>query len=173
MSTELTHERLKEVLHYCPDTGHWTWLVKAGSRMPGARAGTKNISHGYVLRIIEGRKFAEHRLAWFYMTGKWPTAQIDHKDGVRSNNRWSNLREANDAENRQNMAKKKGTVSRLQGVTWFGRDQCWMARIGLNYKSIFLGYHDTQEGAHKAYLEAKACHHKFQPTTQGSANASA
>lgn len=164
MSTKLTQARLKELLHYDPETGVFTWAAVVGSARPGDQASTFVNHYGYKLLRADRRSYAQHRLAWLYMTGSWPEAQVDHRNGQRDDNRWDNLRSATDAQNRQNMAKKRGTRATLQGVTWFPRDQRWMARIGLNYKSHFLGYYDTESEAHQAYLAAKAELHIFQPT---------
>lgn len=163
MSTELTQARLKELLHYDPETGVFTWVAVVGSARPGDPASTSVNHHGYKLLRAGKRRYAQHRLAWLYMTGEWPRAQVGHRNGMRSDNRWQNLREATDAQNRQNMAKKRGTKSALQGVTWWPRDRCWMSRITVNYRGHFLGYYTTEAEAHQAYLAAKSRLHTFQP----------
>lgn len=168
MSTKLTQARLKELLHYDPETGVFTWAAKAGSARPGRPASGFTNKYGYKLIRIGRQGYAQHRLAWLYMVGEWPEAQVDHVNGQRSDNRWQNLREATDAQNRQNMAKKTGTKSTLQGVTWYPRDRCWMSRITVNYRAHFLGYYQTEAEAHQAYLAAKAKLHTFQPTPRNS-----
>lgn len=164
MSNKLTQAQLKELLNYDPATGAFTWVARLGSARPNTPASAHVDQYGYKRLMVHGRPYAQHRLAWMYMTGEWPAQQVDHLNGNRGDNRWVNLREATDAQNRQNMAKKAGTRSRLQGVTWFPRDGKWRSRLTINYKSHFLGYHDTEEEAHQAYLKAKAKLHTFQPS---------
>jgi citrate synthase len=91
---DLTAEELRRVLHYDPDTGIFTWKVTLSNRNPaGKKAGC--IDHyGYIMMSIHGKRYKAHRLAWLYMTGAWPTNQIDHKFNNRSDNRFSELREA-------------------------------------------------------------------------------
>ena len=163
MRNDLTQERLKELLHYDPETGVFTWRVHVGSAQPGQVAGAWE-GYGYRFMNVLGHRYTHHRLAYLYMTGSFPPNQLDHINGVRSDNRWVNLRPATDAQNRQNMKKKVGTRSTLQGVTWFPRDGTWMSRLMHNYKSYFLGYFGSETEAHEAYLTAKAQLHTFQPT---------
>lgn len=164
MSTKLTQARLKEVLHYGPETGLFTWLSTVIPPVYAGKISGYIDDYGYRVLNLDGNRRSQHRLAYLYMTGDYPVNQIDHVNGDRSDNRWCNLRPATDSQNRQNMKKKAGTKSRFQGVTWFPRDGTWMSRIGINYKSVFLGYFKTEEEAHQAYVSAKTQHHTFQPT---------
>lgn len=90
----ITHEKLKEMLTYNPDTGEFI-------RQSGKVAGSTHIE-GYHNIMIEGKKYLSHRLAWFYMTGTWPVSCIDHVNRVRNDNRWVNLREASRSQNQMN-----------------------------------------------------------------------
>ena len=96
----LSHERLKEVLEYDPGTGISTWLVdRTGTARAGARAGCIHKSSGYRVIRIDGKLYREHRVIFFWMTGKWPDKEVDHRDLDKSNNRWHNLREATRSQN--------------------------------------------------------------------------
>jgi hypothetical protein len=95
----LNHRQLLVLFSYDPDTGLFTRLVTTGSRsQAGEIAGSKD-SQGYWQISINHRVHRAHRLAWLYMMGEWPDAEIDHRDLNRSNNRWSNLRPATRAQN--------------------------------------------------------------------------
>src|SRR5205823_6060710 len=96
----LTVKRLRKVLSYAPTTGIFRWKVSAGSRAPvGAIAGARN-GRGYHQIRIGGRPYSASRLAWLYMTGKWPNSEISYINGKPSDTRWANLREATSSQNR-------------------------------------------------------------------------
>lgn len=135
----LTKERLDEVLDYNPETGLFTWRIQASSRaLIGTTAGTPN-AYGHRQIRVDGRLYYEHRLAFLAMTGAFPPFQVDHINGVRSDNRWSNLRFATHAENRRNVGISKYNTS---GVTGVCRDKAsgkWWAGICDGGKTIHLG----------------------------------
>ena len=156
----ITADRLRDVLHYDPPSGVFTWLVATSSRAKvGDAAGSLNISNGYVYIQIDGHRYLAHRLAWFYMTGSWPTAEIDHVNGFPIDNRWTNLREATSAQNQANRRTNKYNTSGFKGVIWDKHRQRWCARIGKDGRLIFLGYFDTPAAAHAAYVAAAPEHH--------------
>ena len=153
-----TYARLREVLHYEPETGHFRWIKMLASRGPvGAIAG--QVEQGYVRIRIDGRRYFAHRLAWLYVTGEWPKQEIDHIDGMSDNNRFANLREATRGENRRNSRKGKETKSQFKGVVYapYSRSKTrkWRAIITAAKRTHHLGYFETPEEAHAAYA-AKA-----------------
>lgn len=106
---------------------------------------------------IDGKRYLAHRLAWFYVTGYWPEL-IDHVDGNRSNNAWSNLREANKLINQQNRHNESSfNETGLLGAFRVGGR--FKSSIRYGGKSHHLGYFDTAEQAHAAYVSAKREHH--------------
>src|ERR1019366_3934979 len=109
--------RLKEVLRYVPETGLFTWLMKRGSRAAGSVAGTLR-SDGYIQIRLDGDAYLGHRLAWFYQTGSWPTPECDHQDLDKTNNRWTNLREATKSQNKANVNRPISNTSGAKGVCW-------------------------------------------------------
>jgi hypothetical protein len=159
----LTQSRLKELLHYDPDTGVFTRLVTTSSNAKvGDVAGSIN-NNRYLNICIDSKLYPAHRLAVLYMTGSFPKKHTDHIDGDRANNRWTNLRECTPAENHQNRTSHKNSSSKYIGVCWHRRDQKWVAHIRINGKRIHLGYFETEESAHQAYCKAKAELHQFNP----------
>ena len=158
MNSELTHDEVRRILHYNRRTGVFTWLVDSGARkVAGKEAGTLNATNR-VYVSIKRKKYLAHRLAWFYVHGVWPAAQIDHEDGDPTNNRLSNLREATNAQNQQNLHNPKG-LNPYVGVHYVPRGNKWGARI--NGKHI--GYAKTAELARGLYLKAKAELHTHAP----------
>ena len=153
----ITHDRLREVLHYDPATGVFTWRVKTCRKVvPGAVAGAVQ-PDGRVVVGCGGIKYRASRLAWFYMTGVWPTDAVDHKDGDTQNNRFDNLRDVSTAGNIQNQrrAHDRNKSSGLLGVSRLRGGGRWRARICTDGVSTLIGWYDTPEQAHEAYLEAK------------------
>jgi len=105
-SPMLTANRLRKVLNYAPTTGIFRWKVSVSSRAPvGAIAGAKN-GRGYHQIRIGGRPYSASRLAWLYMTGRWPNSEISYINGKPSDTRWANLQEATPSPNR-NRPKRK------------------------------------------------------------------
>lgn len=164
MRAELTQERLKEVLHYSPDTGVLTWAAKTSRKVVvGSSAGSIRVD-GYIHVGVDGTRYLAHRLAWLHVYGAWPTKHLDHVDGDRSNNSMRNLRVCTDAENGQN---RKGPNANSRtgylGVTYDRRYGTYSAHITRQGVKTHLGTFSTPEEAHQAYLAAKARYHTFQP----------
>ena len=149
---------LKERLLYDPKAGVFTWIAppRQNSSLKGRVAGSfqPSRSSGYWV-IGFGRKlYKAHRLAWLYMTGKWPTEQIDHIDGDRVNNAWANLRLATQAQNQANSKRTIRNQSGYKGVHWRADHSRWAAQIRLDGKNRFLGYFEKPEEAHDVYMAA-------------------
>ena len=157
---QLSHERLTEVLSYNAASGEFTWTnsrVGKGSGRKRSIAGSPH-NHGYITIRIDRKLYLAHRLAWFYMTGEWPSEQIDHINGTRNDNRWMNLRAVSNQVNQQNQRKAQSTNSaRLLGVSKNHRR--WAASICVDGVKKYLGSFDTPELAHTAYLHAKRSLH--------------
>ena len=130
----------------------------------GRAVGSPHVD-GYLSTMVKGKNHLLHRLAWLYVHGAWPAADIDHRDGVRSNNKLSNLREATRDENCQNTLWPLGESGILGAVKVGSR---WRSKIKIDGKVKHLGYFDTPELAGEAYLAAKADSHTFQPVPRNS-----
>lgn len=152
-------QRLQEVLDYEPDTGVFRWKIAVGrwGRIkPGTVTGSPD-ANGHLRIQVDGRLYYAHRLAWLYMTGHWPDGDIDHRDGMPSNNRWANLRDVPhqvNAENRRRAHKNKPSGLPM-GVSIDRRDGAFRADITVNGRARSLGRFSDPEQAHKAYLKAK------------------
>jgi hypothetical protein len=100
-------------------------------------------------------RYRASNLAWLYITGEWPTAGIDHKDQDPTNDRWENLRLADQSQNNANAHLRSDNTSGLRGVNWRPDKKKWRAYVNLHGKQFFCGYFDTREEA-KLARDAKA-----------------
>jgi HNH endonuclease len=152
----LTAARLRDLLHYDPDTGLFTRLVRsAQSNRVGDIAGGITKAR-YIQVSVAGVLLYGHRLAVLYMTGEWPVGEVDHRDGDRSNNRWGNLREVDRSMNQQNLRRaQRNNQSGTLGVSPYFLTGRWCARIYVDGRVRRLGVFSTQQEAGEAYLEAK------------------
>lgn len=151
---KISHDILLECLKYDPDTGMWTWLAKISDKVViGNRAGHLRVSNGYWYIKIFGGCYASAPLAWFYVTGEWPPALVDHKNLIKDDDRWGNLRLAMHSQNAANAPISKCSSTGIKGVRLY-RNGRFSAQIKVDKKYIHLGYHETKEGAAAAYESA-------------------
>lgn len=148
---ELTAAQVRTLLAYDPETGIFTWVRPRKGMKKNAPAGSVK-ANGYLQVGISRRYYSLHRLAWLITTGKWPIAQIDHKNGNKLDNRWSNLREASRSQNMWNRRKSAANTSGFKGVRWEAKK--WRVRLKYHGKLLHIGFFDTVEAAHAAYCEA-------------------
>jgi len=133
----LTQARLKELLHYCPDTGAFTWRINRGRNAKvGQIAGTFN--RGYVMIKIDGKSYGAHRLACLYSVGKLPE-EVDHSNGDKSDNKLNNLLFVDHAKNMKNLPKQKRNKTGVTGVGVLRG--YYQANIRVNRKLLYLGFY--------------------------------
>ena len=155
MAQNITHARVRQVFDYNPSTGYVIWKIKpkhrAGIIEVGDRAGYSHWK-GYRWITLDNKGYAEHRLIWFWVTGKWPPNQIDHKDGNKANNKWDNLRLATNGQNQANTRLRKTNTTGYKGVTYNKKQKVYIAQVCINGKVTYLGSFTTPEEAY-----AKRC----------------
>lgn len=159
---EVTQEVVKDVLHYDPLTGLFTWKedrplkyfesewrqkiwkTKHGGKIAGYSAKDKR---NYYLNIkIFSVRYYAHRLAWLawlYMTGAWPVDGIDHLDGDGLNNKWENLREVDNKKNCWNQRKRGNNKSGVTGVYYDNTHGVWIASASNKYLGRFTDKEDA------------------------------
>ena len=148
----IEHADLLKILSYDSTTGEFHWSAPRPKIRVGQRAGYRH-RKGYWCLEINGRYYAAHRLAWYYVTGRWPSKQIDHRDRDKLNNRFRNLREATNGQNRANS--RSTNRNGFKGVSkhaWLTAKP-YSAQITFNKKVRYLGCFATAEEAHERYCE--------------------
>lgn len=154
----ISHQRLLELIEYNPLTGRFYYRCARGKFKQGDQAGWWDGS-SWKLRI-GGIQYLGHRLAWFYMTGEWPKEEIDHEDGERFNNIFTNLREASSSQNKCNKESSSVPESGSRGVYPNHKGGLpWRSMIQIGRRQISLGTFDSIEEASTAYREAAELHH--------------
>lgn len=155
---ELTHDEIRRLFSYEELTGILVWKEGLSIRAPSGRVAGTMCKNGYVAVGIRGVKYLAHRVIWNYMSGAWPEFDIDHIDGDRSNNRFSNLRDVATYKNMQNL--KRSHLDNNSGLLGVERHRNkWSARICVQGKKTYLGTFVTKEEAHAAYVSAKRMIH--------------
>lgn len=152
----LTAERLRHLIRYEPETGTFFLQNRFHKKLNGRMAHPTPSHDGYLRLSIDGALYAAHRLAWLYMAGEWPTQTVDHANLVKSDNRWPNLRLASYSQQRANSRKRADSSSPYKCVSWRHRQRKWAATVSMHGHRKHLGYFDTAEMAHAAYVAAAA-----------------
>jgi hypothetical protein len=152
---QITPELLRSLFSYNKNTGLLTRIKN------GRRAGFI-ASNGYFYVSVGNRWLLVHRVIWAIETGHWPKNKIDHKNRIRSDNTWGNIREASDIENGRNISVGNRNTSGFKGVSFHRASKKWRAQIVAAGTFYSLGLHKTREQASNAYKEAaKKLHTDF------------
>lgn len=153
---ELTQARLKELLSYDPETGLFTWNQSRGRVSAGTRAGTVS-TKGYNIITIDLKKLRCARLAFLYMTGSFPQNDADHRNTIRTDDRWLNLRDATSSQNGANKNPSKRNKTGVKGVDLsHGK-----FRASINFRGKFkhLGLFEKLEDTAEAFRKASNDNH--------------
>jgi len=144
----MSNDIYREYLDYDPDTGIILWKKQASSKaLVGQEAGTVH-PRGYIQIKLKGEQKQCHVVAWFLHHGEWPDGQIDHINGIKIDNRISNLRVVTSRENQQNRSEHRD--GRLVGARPLGKK--WQSQIQVGGKDYHLGMFPTEQEAHETYM---------------------
>jgi hypothetical protein len=154
----LTADRLREVLDYDKLTGVFMWRAALSNRVKIGDVAGRVRTHGYRTIGIDGSRYPAGSLAWFYVHGRWPDGEIDHKNTVRDDQRFENLRDVTHLGNMHNQRMaRRNNKSGFLGVS--PRRGKFLAQIRIDGKQRHIGMFETPELAHTAYIAAKRQFH--------------
>lgn len=139
----ITCEQVRKLFNYCPDTGLLTYAFTKGRYLKNKQVGTL-LTNGYFRTVISGHSFYVHRIAFLHYHNYIPL-EIDHVNGVKTDNRITNLRECLRQGNEGNKKLKSHNTSGFKGV--FKCRNKWQAKIANSH----IGVYDTKIEAALAY----------------------
>ena len=157
--------QLKTLISYNTITGIFTFKERPNAkgfntRFAHKKAGRINDA-GYEVISLLGKSYLSHRLAYAFMAGRFPTKNyvIDHKNHMRCDNRWANLRKCNRSENACSTFSKGRGRSYFKGVSFCKETGLWLSRLTKNGKIMFLGRYKHSLDAAIAYDGAANLYH--------------
>lgn len=170
-----SQEVLRQLLDYDPATGLFTWKERDLEWFPsgaqsqkhnaaiwnGKNAGkpafTTKLSTGYMSAGLLGVTRTAQRVAWKWMTGE-EADTVDHINGDKADNRWSNLRSVPHAINGRNCKRSKNNTTGINGIGVDKRNGRWTAAIHVNYRKKYLGSFHCLGQAVRARRAAEKAH---------------
>lgn len=148
---------VRRLLTYDPATGIFTWNRAEGmcsnwnARNAGRRAGGINRASNRRRITIswrgKKRAYEASLLAWIWMTGEWPSTEIDHENRIRSDDRWSNLRLATPSQNKINKGLARNNKSGHHGVNWDAGRKKWRAAVQRDRKRVYRWFDKIEDAA--------------------------
>jgi len=146
-----TKEALEQLFSLDPETGIFIRKISRGNSKSGQVAGCSD-GNGYLQIMVDARLYRAHRLAYILYYGKHEeNLQIDHINGIRSDNRKSNLRLVTNKQNNENKGRRVDNTSGFVGVSFHKAASKWAANIRHNGQTTYLGLFKTPEEASFAY----------------------
>lgn len=141
---------LRALFSYDIDTGYLSWKDPKKGRIDHKG------SQGYSRACLFGSYYSIQKLVWLYHYGYYPEKILDHKNGIKTDNRIENLREVSAAENCRNRPRYKNNSSGVRGVSWNKGSNTWIASIQYNKKFYSLGSSkDFTEAVYLRYTAEK------------------
>lgn len=144
-------DSLKEFLHYHQESGKLLWKSNKKPINQWREAGTLWVN-GYVRIRCRGKYYYAHRVVWYLAHGE--NVEIDHINGIRTDNRIENLRSCNRQQNLRNSSKhfpNGSATSKCKGVYWSKQKSKWHARINVDGKTKHLGFFSDEKDAAVSY----------------------
>ena len=145
-------ENIKEYLQYNEETGELIWIKTPSNAVKvGDVAGNINPDGRKRIQFFN-KLYYSNKLTWLLKTGRYPDEMVDHKDNNPSNDKFDNLRLANNQTNHQNQRLRSDSKTGYKGVS--KAKNRFQARIVVNGKRLNLGCYSSPIEAAIAYDNA-------------------
>lgn len=140
-------EEMKSCVDYLPSGKFVVTRRRHNTAKPvGDILGSATVNGYSEIRFLN-RNFFVHNLIWLWHYGTWPVGELDHINGVRTDNRIENLRDVDRGVNLRNAKMKSTNTSGFTGVYFNKALNKWQGRVMVNYKEVFRCYGQTAEEA--------------------------
>ena len=139
------------------------WWIKPKQGRKISKPISTSDKDGYIRIILHPGNYTGHVLAWVLYYKEWPdiSYDIDHINGIKTDNRKENLRLVTRSQNMLNSHKaSRASTSSFPGVSFDSRRNKWRAYIKIDYRQIFGGYYDSKEEAINARVKLEL---KYEP----------
>lgn len=156
--TQKILEEIKENIQYDPGTGLFM-LVRDKSNVKSGQIAGSLCGNGYIRIVVNYKRYYAHRLAWLFVNGTWPANDIDHINGIKTDNRYSNLRDATKSNNQHNRSTPRNNTSGIKGVCWDKHANKWLASCKIEGVGHHIGLFTCISDAEKAVREFRENHH--------------
>lgn len=151
---KVTQEQLRELFTLDPDEGVLRYRVKHLRYKAGLVAGS--VGHkGWRSIMVNQRRYQAHHLVWMYVHGRWPTHELDHVNGIRDDNRLSNLREADAFQQVMNSARPPTNKSGARNVYFIRKSGKFRVSVRYRGKHVHIGHFSTLQEASVAATDAR------------------
>lgn len=160
---DINVEYLHKLFEYC-DGKLIRRIYMCGRATSGSEAGNLT-AKGYLEVKIKDRTYKVHRIIWAMRHGTWPSGQIDHVNGNKSDNRIENLREVTQNQNMWNRGRLCNNKTGYKGVSKVRSSGRYKAQIKHFGRVICIGTFETPEEAYVAYCDsARRLHGEYAKT---------
>jgi hypothetical protein len=142
----------RPIEHFKTRSDWLTWNTRYSSKEAGYLSRNKNGDKRWILRL-NNRNIQRSHIVWLLTYSEWRLG-IDHRNRNSTDDCPENLRIATQTQNLANRTISTNSRSGYKGVTKHERYEKWIARIGYNGKTRYIGIFNDPVSASEAYMKA-------------------